>query len=386
MKRTFCVLCAMLLLALPIAGPADSLTLPDGLTAIEDGAFAGDTSLDTLIAPAGLASVGAGAFSGCSSLDIVELPGDSTAIGADAFSGCGSALLIRAPYGSPAHLYARQNSIDYQAGTRYRALLIANSYPGTDSELIGPPYDAANMRACLTGLPGVDWEVTTRTNLTADGITSAIAAAFSGATDADVSMVYYSGHGSYLSGWGACLVGTDYYGCFASDLREVLDGIPGRKIIIVDACYSGGLISGFASDDVTTADAAEEEAQAGVNPGAFVSGLISPFAMRRRGASDGSYYIMAACAADEESWELTDGSNHYGAFTCCLLTGIGYSVPSYAWITPPADINGDEALSFSEAFSYARSNTMELMTSLGETQTAACYPAGVTWFAPFRYR
>ena len=287
-------------LVLPLSALAeDCLILPVMTGIIEDGAFAGDTGIDTLIVPTSLCSVGSGAFAGCAGLDIAEFSESEAVIGTDAFAGCGSALLIRAAYGTPAHRYAQENGIDYQAGTAYRALLIGNwDYPGTGSDLEGPRYDVEDMSAALSGLPGTPWSCTTRMNLKARAIPSAITSAFSGATDADVSLVYYSGHGSVSTG-GSCLVGTDLSPCYASDLRAALDRIPGRKILIIDACDSGGLIPG----EVVTADGAEgagQEAEASAAAADFVSGMLSPF---RRQSRDGTlagslYFVMAAAAAD----------------------------------------------------------------------------------------
>ena len=381
LQQAACLLLALLLLWGTAAG--EGLALPEGVTAIGAEAFAGDLSLEEAVLPAGLLSVGDRAFEDCGELDIVSLAGADTAIGEDAFAGCGPALLIRAPYGSAAHLYASAHSLDYQAGTRYRALLIAQDYAGASgiNPLEGPPNDAANMRACLTGLPGTPWQVTDSANLTADGITAAIASAFADATEADVSLVFYAGHGGYASGTGSYLLGTDKGKVYASHLRTVLDRVPGRKVVIIDACNSGGLL---VDHSVTTRGVQSAAGDAG----SFVSGMISPFTARSRDALTGSlYFVMAACAEDEKSYELSFETTSCGAFTAMLLTGIGYQVPAGSWQSEPAaDTNGDRAISFSEAFTYAKRVTSALMQRYDLSQNAACYPSSCAWFAPFRYR
>ena len=100
----------------------------------------------------------------------------------------------------------------------------------------------------------------------------------------------------------------------------------------------------------------------------------------------GGCFVMAACAADESSYELGQGENAYGVFTGSLLTGLGFRVPGDAAVDPAADRNGDGAVSFQEAFAYARDQTAAIVLPYGVTQTAACYPADCGWFAPFRYR
>ena len=392
MKRIVCAVCLLAVLLLPAAAPGEVFFLPSETSVIEAEAFAGDASIDAFIAPENLLMIGDRAFSGCAGLDIAEIPA-LTELGKDVFAGCGVSLLVRTSYGSPAHLYARDNGLDYQADTQYRALLIGNwNYPGYANDLIGPRYDVQNMTEGLSGLPGTPWTCTTRMNLGADAIPAAITSCFSGATDADVSLVYYSGHGGMTSR-GSCLVGTDNYACYASDLRRALDQIPGRKIVIIDACNSGGLITG----EVVTADSAEDGAGEDYTPADFVGGFLSTFRRQSRsGSLAGSlYFVMAACAADQYSWEFGDDSDRsFGLFTGSLLSGIGYEVPGYAWSAAhPADVNGDGAVSFREAFDYAYAETRETTQSLIDQgdpdmtlQTAACYPAACDWFAPFRFR
>lgn len=66
----------------------DTLTLPVGLTALEDGAYAGREDIRCVILPDGLLSIGNEAFTGCTALEEVILPPQLIAIGAAAFAGC----------------------------------------------------------------------------------------------------------------------------------------------------------------------------------------------------------------------------------------------------------------------------------------------------------
>ena len=378
---------ALVLAALAVWGCAagEGLTLPDGTRTVEAEAFAGDTALEEIRLPEGVAAVGAGAFAGCEGLDIAVFDGQETDIAEDAFDGCGPALLIRAPQGSSAHRFAAAHSLDYQAGTRYRALIIAQDYQGVEgvNPLLGPPADAVRIRTCLQGLPGTPWEVTTAANLTADQLCAVMAGVFAEAGEADVSLVWYSGHGGYQAGYGSFLLGTDREWVSAARLRTVLDRVPGRKILVIDACNSGGLLTDTALQ--SRGSAAGDD---GGDVDAFVSGMLAPFATRSRASLAGSgYFVMAACARDELSYELTGDGLRYGVFTGSLLTGIGYRVPQGSWAaSPAADENRDLALSFREAFAYAQRETRTVMQQYGISQNAACYPENCGWFAPFRYR
>ncbi|MDE7140857.1 MAG: leucine-rich repeat domain-containing protein, partial [Treponemataceae bacterium] len=69
-------------------GSETDIVIPDGVTVIGNGAFAGNAALTGVEIPAGVTSIGDGAFSGCAALTGVEIPATVTTIGADAFKGC----------------------------------------------------------------------------------------------------------------------------------------------------------------------------------------------------------------------------------------------------------------------------------------------------------
>ena len=64
------------------------LTLPNGITRIEESAFRGCSGLTELTLPNSVTSIGESAFSGCSGLTELTLPNSVTSIGNYAFSDC----------------------------------------------------------------------------------------------------------------------------------------------------------------------------------------------------------------------------------------------------------------------------------------------------------
>ena len=94
-----------------------SITLPEGVTRIENLAFfgcnglkqatincvhvgdwfRGNTSIKEIVLGEGVTSIGNNAFSGCSSLTSINIPNSVTSIGAGAFSGCSSLTSIILP-------------------------------------------------------------------------------------------------------------------------------------------------------------------------------------------------------------------------------------------------------------------------------------------------
>ena len=69
---------------------ATSVTIPEGVTKIDDGAFYGCKSLTSVVIHAGVTKIGWGAFKGCESLSSVVIPAGVTEIGERAFLDCKS--------------------------------------------------------------------------------------------------------------------------------------------------------------------------------------------------------------------------------------------------------------------------------------------------------
>ena len=235
-----------------------------------------------------------------------------------------------------------------------------------------------------------EWSVSTRNGLTAAGILSAIRSAFSGATENDVSLLYYSGHGDR----DGSLIGEDVEHVSPAALRSALDSIPGRKVVIVDACYSGQLINedGEATVAVTPADAAASEAdgETAGNQAAgaqqFLSAFQAAFRPRLRGALNaGSYFVITAARADQESGEalIKSGSAalNMGYFSYAFCLGCGWNGVSGTNASLSADRNKDGAVSIQEAYAFASARAYYESNS---AQLAAVWPSACKWFAPFR--
>ena len=80
-------------------GTATELTIPDGFTAIGEGAFSALSSLTSIMLPDGVTTIGNSAFSNCTGLTSIVLPDGVTTIGERAFSGCTSLTSITIPDG-----------------------------------------------------------------------------------------------------------------------------------------------------------------------------------------------------------------------------------------------------------------------------------------------
>lgn len=338
-----------------------------------------------IVIPPGTTEIAEEAFAGCLAIQSVVIPDSVTSIGENAFTDCGEALLIRTGAGSTAAEYAKMNRFDYMAGTEYRALIIAQTYPGTGSELIGPEGDKTAVSQCLRNLDTTAFCVRIEENLSPEGIVSAIRSYFAEADSNDVSLLYYSGHGEA----DGSLLGADAYSRLAPQrLRAALDTIPGRKVIIVDACYSGKLIAEERERNRSTyaARSAEPEGDPDIGGAAsFVDSFQAAFQAKLRGALNSDlYFVIAAAAETETSMEgyVFSGNlkSYMGYFSFAFCRGCGWNSPANQRCELLADRNGDGAVSIQEAYAYAKSVAQEY----NNRQTAVVWPADCRWFAPFR--
>lgn len=374
------------------------IVIPDGVLQIGEEAFAGNTSITEVVIPDGVLEIGDRAFSYCSNLGWLSIPSSVENLGEDFVDGSAEDLLIRTVPASAACQYAQYNLVDYQADTIYRALLIGQTYPDIPAlKLNGPENDVAAMDQCLSGFDDTPYQTRVCTNLTADEMLDAIADTFESATAEDVSLFYYSGHGVFsddASQQGA-LLGADNQGSItASCLRSALDGVPGRKIVIIDACYSGNMISDHMQSDALLSDIVlpqrknlSTDADPVVTVSAdnnqtvqsFADSFISAFSEKKRRSLVGdSYFVLTSAAEDEECFEDRNGDRIMGLFTSSLVTGCGYDVANDCSISLSADRNANNVLTLQEIFQYT-------WTALvAEGQHVRVYPDQCTWFGMLR--
>ncbi len=254
----------------------------------------------------------------------------------------------------------------------YRALLVGNTYPGTSLAHPGCDNDVAGMRTMLSKMTATPYRISTQSNLSADGIISAIANTFAGATANDVSLFYFSGHGTNAAdtSYHGALIGTGTTYVTVARLKAALDQIPGKKIVILDSCHSGQMIGSSELVAVSKADLNE-----------FNTKVIAAFSAQTRASDDlanSGYYVITAAHSTEESVSTgidTNGDGvidkQLGLFTYNLCTGSGWNMATNKNGSLYADSDEDGAITLYEAYSYARYKTLQSNPG----QTAQMYPA-----------
>lgn len=373
------------------------INIPASVRTIGDGAFMGCESLTEMVIPEGVQAIGENAFVGCSALEWIYLPRSITSIGTDGVNTQWDGTMVMVAEGSYAHEWCEQNGVTYDFYIRatptpkptptptaspvptptpdpalvmHRALLIGNTYPDRQEELLGPDNDLAGMTAMLRRQSGTPFSVTSRLNVTADDVREAIASTFAGADSNDVSLFYYSGHGANsvnADSLGAlCCLENTYVN--VNELRAWLDTVPGKKIVLLDSCYSGNHIGKSRSG----ADS--------FDPDQFNDSVIAAFSARTRANLAGSsYYVITACSKNQNSYSI--GSSYtnfwYGLFTYGVTKGSGFDMLKQADCSWYADTNGDEDITLGEVYNYV----LDTVKRLGYEQASQYYgdTAAVLW-------
>lgn len=296
----------------------------------------------------------------------------------------------------------------------YRALLIGNTYTGESNELPGCENDVDGMRTMLGRMTATPYSVTVKKNIRAEEILSSISSTFGNASYNDVSLFYYSGHGANSLGadgnptsYHAALVGTFQTYVSIARLKTELDKIPGKKVIIIDACHSGQFIARdgtmtqvsssafnsqvvnlFANDDQLSGDVSRTAVVLAADGSELLS-EEAPVFIDRAGDTNfakSGYYVITACRSEEKSVSTGYDSNgdgkidrYFGLFTYGLCYGNGWNLARNSAISSlNADLNKDSKVTLYEAYVYAK----VMAQSHNPNQTAQIWPensAFVLW-------
>lgn len=296
----------------------------------------------------------------------------------------------------------------------YRALLIGNTYTGESNELPGCDNDVDGMRTMLGRMTATPYSVTVKKNIRAEEILSSISSTFGNASYNDVSLFYYSGHGANSVGadgnptsYHAALVGTFQTYVSIARLKTELDKIPGKKVIIIDACHSGQFIARdgavtqvsssafnsqvvnlFANDDQLSGDVSRTAVVLAADGSELLSEEAPTF-IERAGDTNfakSGYYVITACRSEEKSVSTGYDSNgdgkidrYFGLFTYGLCYGNGWNLARNSAISSlNADLNKDSKVTLYEAYVYAK----VMAQSHNPNQTAQIWPensAFVLW-------
>lgn len=257
---------------------------------------------------------------------------------------------------------------------RYRALLIGERNITGYSETPRNEADVQLMKTMLQSVSGpaggkYSGNITTRINLSSSGVSSAINTAFAGADEDDVSLFFIATHGdSTSSGANAgrlVMTGGNADMLKMPTLAGWLADVPGKVVVIVEACGSGAAVKDYKTAYSNDAEAPSEEeiqaeaarfteavveAFADADPGIVVSAELADGSKLARANGpafvvENKFYVLTASDYHEDSYGLTA----YNYFTKWLTDGVGTSG------SMKADYyygDGDGTVALGELYSY----------------------------------
>lgn len=224
---------------------------------------------------------------------------------------------------------------------RFLALCIGLRYPGAPNELNFTTNDVRVVSDALVTISGFD-RGQCRVDLLVDDdpakvkptsreIRRRLTEMAESAGGEDRLVFYFSGHGILEDGQAVllCHGGWDARDgsrhLYLSEVREILSGSrAARKLVIVDACHSGGK-SGT------------------VNGGVTAEGVAMAMAAADKGSDAFPVAWLVSCDANEKSWE--DDETGHGLFTRYFLEAVGSKAEL-------ADTNYDGQLSLAEIHKF----------------------------------
>ena len=197
--------------------------------------------------------------------------------------------------------------------------------------------------------PGYSFLSSMIIDFTSDELFSAIASCFEEAAENDVSFLYINAHGGCEGGisW---IETRDGSVITASELEKSLQGIPGKVILFLDACNSGGSIG---------------------NQTRFAGGFADVFGLNSF-ASD-KYTVCVSCLFDENSYRVTASSASEESvstvFSRAVCEGLGWDLIGDRSTALKADSDLDRQVTFYELVAYSRRRCMFYLSSSQNRQT-----------------
>lgn len=245
----------------------------------------------------------------------------------------------------------------------YRALVLGEQrYTSPDrSARVGAVNTAQGVADLLKqqSYEGQTFSVTMRLDSTYREFMEALGETFENAEPTDISLLYMNCHGGF-SGGNAWLELHDGTRITPIQLEKALRRIPGRIILMVDCCDSGGFIS---------RDAARS----------FNNAMVQSFA-RGAGTSfiQGKYMLLTSAAASQDSYRTHPQDDASEASTATLFARSlceagGWDLIKDRATSMRADVDKNRSVSLYETFLYVRRRVRKYIGESGVEQDVQMY-------------
>lgn len=179
----------------------------------------------------------------------------------------------------------------------------------------------------------------------AEGFASLLQEAFGAADEEDLSCLYLSTHGVYTEGQEPMLLlsdGVTENGLTPAQLEAAFDVIPGKKLIILDACNSGAFIGKGMSQPPETLHFLGDEFKLLTSSGAMEESWY--WSSAEGGAQGGFYFTQAITQGMSAAGGYAADQNRDGAVTLNEL--YSYLLSNHAASTPQVYPQSDETVIF----------------------------------------
>ncbi len=244
----------------------------------------------------------------------------------------------------------------------YRALVIGEQNYAGDVR-IGGLNTAQGVADMLRAqrIDGSGYEVRLQMDSTRRELIEGIEEAFAGAKQSDVSLIYINCHGAYENGT-AYMRLHDETRVTVRQLEQMLRGIPGKVIVILDFCQSGSFIGAGGEFERFSGDAQR----------IFTGGTA---------LTGGKYTVITSAAADQDSYRRSfargdDEDSTAAIMARSLCEGAGWDIIYDRSVTLKADADRDKLITVQEIYEYTRRRVPHYLEGTGVTQTVYLYPQG----------
>ncbi|MEV6522270.1 caspase family protein [Longispora sp. NPDC051575] len=250
---------------------------------------------------------------------------------------------------------------------RRLALLIA-TYEHEDPKLtglVGPAHDVEDLRAVLENPDIAGFEVEVLVNQPRLVVANAISDRFADSRHDDTILLYFSGHGLKNDNSHLYLAMTDTYrdklsitGLSADLVDELLGALPsGRKLIVLDCCFSGAYPTGRLG----------------------AKGVVADAHTRDRFGGKGRY-VLTASDAIEPAWDgdHLHGEVKWSEFTRYMIAGLSDG---------SADLDGDGEITVDELYTYISARvTNQRPKKFSAVEGVVVFAKNINWRLPSALR
>lgn len=257
-------------------------------------------------------------------------------------------------------LSARMTVIVTAAGRRYRALVLGEQNYAAGRTRVGGLNTAQGVADMLADqeIDGETYAVTLRMDVTRAELIAAIDETFSDAAEQDLSLFYINCHGDYDGT--AYIELHDGTRVTAAQLEQLLRRIPGKVVVMMDCCRSGGFLS---------------------DAGRFMGAVQSVFSKPNGPLTDGKYIVLTSAGPDQDSYRrsFSGDEGEEGMATImarALCEGAGWDLIADRICTLKADADKNRQITLQEMYLYLSRRVLYYLEGTGIEQTVCVWPEG----------